>query len=51
MVSFSFFRRRKADTTTQQTPKVEPQDGAAGPAKAGGDKMFVIFTRLKTIED
>jgi von Willebrand factor type A domain len=44
MVSFRLFSRRKAgDTTTQQTPKVEVQDGAAGPAAEGNDKMFVIF--------
>lgn len=44
MVFFRFFSRRKAgDTATQQTPKVELQDGAAGPAAAGSDKMFVIF--------
>lgn len=44
MVSFRLFSRRKAnDTTTQQTPKVELQDGAAGPAAEGSDKMFVMF--------
>ncbi|KIM43735.1 hypothetical protein M413DRAFT_26047 [Hebeloma cylindrosporum] len=35
MVSFTLFSRRKAEDTTQQTPKIEPQDGAAG-----GNKMF-----------
>jgi len=47
MVSFRFFSRRKADNTaTQQTPKVDVQDGAAGPG-VGSDKMCVIFTLLK----
>jgi len=47
MVSFRFFSRRKADNTaTQQTPKVEVQDGAAGPG-VGSDKMFVFSPFFK----